>query len=742
MTALRKAPSTKSAKTPSVQPPVAEMRKKLEESLLDDPKLIKLHGFEAALQTPDERQAVKGIVIPYFDLAGKPLKDFWRYRFLEDPRRGFDRLTSKKAQRYTQPAKKQPRAYLSPSVKWTQAAKDTEATLIVTEGEFKAACACVMGFPTIGLGGVWNFTEKHAQTRELLPDLAQFEWHGRDVVVCYDSDAVHNDQVRKAEFRVAEALGVLGAHVRVARLPSLPDGRKCGIDDFLAHPDYGPDEFQRVLDKAESFAELEALYKLNLELAVVMNPVCYYVKYSHEPGGYLQKLDVGAVRAQRDMAEALATKFIMQQGPKKKDGSPGALVQVPLFLRWYHWEGRTTAKRMSYSPGSPGINGECLNTWGGWGVDPVSDEQLGGKRLDIDPWNKLLDIVFEGAEPEHRLWFERWLAYPFQHPGTKMLSCVVLSSRNHGIGKSFVSEILARIYGRGGDPYVARCLNGNEHVNAGKIDLNALTSGRNDWARGRQFVFGEDVRGTTANESREVRDQLKDAITRTTVRVDEKYMRPIEFEDRCNLMFSTNDPTVFQIDDEDRRFFVIESNADPASNEFYAMLDRWSKSHGPSHLHRHFLEFDLGDMAPNTRPPVTQVKREVADASTTWIDQWCHDLKDSPANILAGPYNMTVYRLYAQEDLLAILDPEDKKHISRSVFGRALRQARVPATWQIRMPDGRQRVLYAPMGTEGLPPMGAVYGKLYLEERGLLPEQTKGMKGGPLAKKYAAKAGA
>ena len=169
------------------------------------------------------------------------------------------------------------------------------------------------------------------------------------------------------------------------------------------------------------------------------------------------------------------------------------------------------------------------------------------------------------------------------------------------------------------------------------------------------------------------------------------------------------------------------------------MLDKWSKTHGPAHLHRHFLEFDLGDMAPNTRPPVTQVKRDVADASTTWMDQWCHDLKDSPDTVLAGPYNMTVYRLYTSEDLLAILDPEDKKHISRNAFGRALRQARIPATWQLRMPDGRQRVLFAPKGLEGLPPMGAVYGKLYLEERGLLPEQTKGMKGGPLAKKYAAK---
>lgn len=696
--------------------PVEAFHAKLAESLLDDAKLIKAHGFEPALATPDGRVALRGIVIPYYDINGKRTDDFWRYRFLEDPRKGFERLTTKKMQRYTQPVKKAPRTYFSPVVPWSKVAKDVAVPLVVTEGEFKAACACVHGFATLGLGGVWNFTEKHANGRTLLPDLSQIKWEGREVVVCYDSDAVHNDQVRKAEYRIAEALVTKGARVRVARLPTGNDGHKCGIDDFFASGRTAED-FQRVLDKAEPFAELEAMFKLNLELAVVMNPVCYYVKYSHEPDGYLPKMDVGAVRTQKDMAEALSTKTISIVIGKGKDGEPKTAL-VPVFTRWCQWDGRTTAKRMAYTPGAAGMNGELINTWSGWGVDPVTDDQMDGKPLDIQPWNDLLDVVFEGAEPEHRLWFERWVAYPFQHPGAKMLTCTILSSTNHGVGKSFVSEVIARIYGRGGDPYVRNCLNGNEHVNAGKIDLMALTSGRNDWARGRQFVFGEDVRGTTSSESREIRDQLKDAITRTTVRVDEKYMRPIEFEDRCNLMFSTNDPTVFQMDDEDRRFFVIETTALPRSNEFYQAIDRWSKSHGPAHLHRHFLQMDLGDFAPNTRPPMTSAKQSVQDASAAWVDQWAMDLRTAPKKILAGEYNLPIYRLYTVEDLLKLYDPDDKEKMSRPWFGNALRRARIPVTKQVRFPDGRQRVLFAPQGFDGLPASLTVLGKMYHEERG------------------------
>ena len=714
---------------------------KLAESLLDDPEIIAKHGFRFALTTPDERTSVPGIVIPYYTIDGKLQKDFWRYRFLEDTRKGFDRITEKKPQRYTQPLKAAPRAYLSPSISWRVIAEDPSQQVVITEGEFKAACACVHGVPTIGLGGVWNFTEKRSNARVLIPDLADFTWTGRDVVLCYDSDAVQNDQVRKAEFRVAEMLTTAGASVRVARLPSLPTGGKCGIDDYLASSTHDVDDFHDLLSVAEPFAELEALFRLNLELAVVMNPVCYYVKYTHVAQGYLPMMDVGSVRAQKDMAEALATKFIIQPAPPKKDGAPPPMQQIPLFQRWLQWEGRTTVKRMSYDPGSPCINGELINTWAGWGVTPVTDEQLGGKKLDIQPWRDLLDVVFEGIEPDQRMWFERWVAYPIQHPGTKMLTCAVLSSRNHGVGKSFISELLARIYGRSGEQ-LPGLLNGTGFVNAGKVDLTAITSGRNDWARGRQFVFGEDVRGTTAAESREVRDQLKDAITRTTVRVDEKYMRPIEFADRCNILLSTNDPTVFQMDAEDRRFFVVETFAEPRSIAFYQAIDTWARTHGPAHLHRYLLELPLGDFTPNTRPPMTEAKMAIHESSLTWLDLWCRDLKSAPKRTLAGEFKLPVYSLYTPEDLLALADPDGKQHLTRNALGRALRTARVECLpHQVPLPDGRQRILYAPFGAKNMPTKRADLGKLYFTERNLpipgeSPKENENGKAKPAQKKF------
>lgn len=677
----------------------------------------KILGLTLEAATPDRVFSVPGILIPYFDLSGKPLKDFWRYRLLKDLRSGFDKLTKKKQLRYTQPKHASPRAYFAPTLPWARIAKDPKVLIIVTEGELKAACGCsVAKLPTIGLGGVWNFTESVGYSRELLPDLEAIDWTDRPVIVLYDSDAASNDQVRKAEFRIADMLNAAGAAVKVGRLPALPDGKKCGLDDYVMT--CGVDALREVLDAAEGFAELEDLRRLNLELAVVLNPDVCYVKYA--AGRYLEGVDPGTPRAKRSMIELMAPHKSIIPVSDGKGGTTNR--QTPLFQRWAEWPGRTTVRAMDYAPGEAALNADLYNLWSGWGVEPVTDEQLNGAPPDVKPWHDLLDLLFQDAPREQRDWFERWCAYPIRYPGTKLLSCVILASRAHGVGKSFLGEILGRIYGRAGDPTMAGCLNSTTHVNAGKVDLMSLTSGRNTWARARQFVVGDDVRGTTSAETREIRDQLKDAVTRQTFRVDEKYQVPVELRDCCNMMFSTNEPEVFQMDEGDRRFFVFESTAAPESAEFYARVDRWSKSHGPSHLHRYFLEMDLGDFDARARPPVTEAKVGVVEASSSWLDFWARSLKDSPDLILQKDSVPLGFKLYSAEELLEVYVANnatnpDAARTTFTALGWALRRAGIAKRSGCSVPGKGQRILYAPGGFEGLPPGLKDLGTFYLTER-------------------------
>lgn len=633
-------------------------------------------GISWATATPDGKWPISGLLIRY----PAPYEDFWRYRF--HPNLPLPRNKTKPI-KYAQPAKSSCVPYISPLMDWGDLPAD--ADICITEGEIKSIIACKHGIPTIGLGGVWNFNSKNGLGEQSFV-LEGFPLEGRRVNIVFDSDAVVNDSVRKAEFALARQLSLRGARVFIARLPDDQGGVKVGMDDFILRN--GVDDLKQIIADASEFAEAVSLHKLNQEITLVVNPSIYYVKHTHDPKGFAPYLDVGAIRSSREMSETLLPhRIVVDNGDKK--------VVRPLFDIWNSWASRMTVRRMSYAPGEQTIENGILNLWTGWGVNPIPE----GSTPDVGPWDSLLSLLFAPEDAHLRQWFERWCAYPIQFPGTKILSCVIMSSRQHGVGKSFVSEILARIYGRAGDVAQGKLLNGTENVNAGKIDLNALTSGRNDWVRCKQFAFGEDVRGTTMQESREIRDQLKDAVTRSTVRIDEKYVKAVEFPDKCNLMFSTNDPTNFHMDDEDRRFFVYNSRAMPESQEFYQRIDTWAKSYGPAHLHRYFLDMDLGDFNPMGRPPVTETKRMVMAMNRSWVDDWALQLKENPEVVLVGSSGRPLFWTYSFNELFALYSAcrsDDK--VLRPMFDRALLAADIHRCVLPCKVRGGTQVIYFPRG--------------------------------------------
>ena len=111
--------------------------------------------------------------------------------------------------------------------------RDTQKTLFITEGIKKTDSGLSNGIACIvGLTGVWNYLSD--KTR--LPDWDEFLLKGREVVVAFDSDVMTKESPRAAILRFANWLEQLqGATVRYLVLPELPDGSKCGLDDWFAN---------------------------------------------------------------------------------------------------------------------------------------------------------------------------------------------------------------------------------------------------------------------------------------------------------------------------------------------------------------------------------------------------------------------------------------------------------------------------------------------------------------------------
>lgn len=600
---------------------------------LDHAKALKLEALtpeQTAKLHPTFKRA-PALKIPYFDLRGKPV-EFYRVRYLE--LNGFDAL-KKKPMRYTQLPGTAPAVYFPPlgGFRWDALAAARDRSLLITEGEKKAAAACAAGFPTIGLGGVWSWKSAKAGL-PLIPDLAAIAWEARDVYFVFDSDFRSNPDVMRALTALASELGARGAKPRMALLPAGADGKKVGLDDFLVA--CGPKDFAALLKTAEPFSMLEELWKLNAEVVYVRDPGIVIVLADG------QKLTPGAFKE-----HAFVNRYYFERQLSKEGHEH--LVKKPAAPAWLGWERRSELSRITYAPGKPRVLDGAYNYWPGWGVEP--------KRGDVRPWKELLDYFFD-ADGEARTWFERWWAYPIQHPGTKLYTASVVWGPVHGTGKSLIGYSVGKVYGK----------------NFTEISDTDLGGSFNEWVENKQLVMGDDV--TSSEYKKALMDELKFMITRHTLRVNAKYLPTYTVPDCVNYYFTANAPDAFTVEDTDRRYFVWEAPRAALPTAFYDRYDELLH-HGPlaSALFYHLLHLDLGGFNPRAAAPMTAAKKAMILDSKTDLGAWVATLKEAPDAVLRVGESVLAGDLFTTKQLLALYDPTESKRVSAVWLGRELKRA-------------------------------------------------------------------
>ena len=611
---------------------------KMSESQIDAASARKLH-YKACTpaQAPEGiPHAEVGILIPYFDIDGKQTK-FWRYRYLKPPAQtGFAAL-AKKPLRYVQPGKTVNEIYLPPVVKWRDVAAEPLQPIVITEGEFKAACVSInTDHPCIGLGGVWSWKAQRERL-PILPMFKQIKWTGRPVFICFDSDAVTNPMVMQAENALAKALTGLGAEPYVVRLPATEDGKKQGVDDFIVAQ--GPDAFDELLENLEPWSSAKELHELNEEVV--------YVRY---PGLIMEMNTLERMSCRSFVDHAYANRVYYEE----QTDSKGNVKLLPKSAprEWLKWGSRAEVPRVTYAPGEDRIteSGD-LNIWRGWAVEP--------KKGDISLWKKLLDYIFSSAKPEDRIWFERWLAYPLQYPGTKMYTSPVIWSLEHGTGKSFIGYSLFKIYGS----------------NATEVTDEDLYASHNEWAENRQFVMGDEI--TSGESKRGANDRLKSMITRQLLRLNPKFIPAYTVPDCINYYFTSNHPDSFFLEDGDRRHFVHEVVGSPLPDSFYKEYEDWIgkprvTGPGAAALFHHLLTLDLGDFNPMAKAPMTSAKAAMMNIGRSDLSTWVKMLRDDPDTVLRFDGKVIPFTLWRADDLLQLYDHDGKSKVTANGLAREL----------------------------------------------------------------------
>lgn len=617
-----------------------------------DAKKLKFEALTADQMAGLGYQRIDALKIPYFTPDGKPTA-FYRIRFL-GKLPGFAG-TVKKPLRYIQPKGTLNEVYLPPLLKaaWSEVLSDPAVPLLITEGELKAAKSCAEGVPCLGLGGVdvWRAGERGL---DMLTTLAEAKWTKRETFVVFDSDAATNENVVRAQNQLARALIDLGALVRIVNIPKGLNDAKQGLDDYLRVR--GVEALKVLLQEALPTAEGLALSEFNDEVVYIENP------------GFVIKQATGVIIPVGNFIQHTYANRSYTEVTQGKDGL--VRKKKPLAPRWIQWPSRFQLSGLTYKPGQPRVTqaGEW-NEWSGWGVEPEPG--------DIKPWSDMLDYVFKGVGgPEARLWFERWCAYPLQHPGVKLRTSVAIWSTQQGTGKTLIGYTLRDIYGK----------------NAIEIKERDLHASFNGWAKGKQFVIGDEV---TGSDKRSAADHLKGLITQEQIKVNEKYVPEYVMPDCINYYFNSNQPDAFFLDDTDRRYFIWEIVGAPAELSFYRRYDKWLKEgNGAAHLFHHLLHLDLGDFSPTAPAPRTRAKEAMTQDGKSDLGAWCHELKCDPTGTLRpflSPKAADECDLFTATQLHGWFDPTGAaKRVNPQVVGKELKRAglrQVNSDEPVRMAD-------------------------------------------------------
>jgi len=257
--------------------------------------------------------------------------------------------------------------------------------------------------------------------------------------------------------------------------------------------------------------------------------------------------------------------------------------------------GILVAERIEFMPGKEEITHDAdgcrvLNLWRPpqW---TVADDPKPTPFLDH------LDYLFgsEQVAIEHVI---NYLAHLVQRPWERIGHALLITSEAKGIGKSTLGKIVRRLVGE---------------QNSRAAQTKDLKSQFDGWLAGKLVIQVDEVYEAG---NWDLANKLKPLITEPTVSVNMKYGPQMEIENYARFIMFSNHTAPLNIEEGDRRYFIVNSKAEPKGDDYYDALNRYIDADaGMNSIFTFLARRDLSNFNPYRRPPMTEAKQEVIAVS-------------------------------------------------------------------------------------------------------------------------------
>jgi hypothetical protein len=315
-------------------------------------------------------------------------------------------------------------------------------------------------------------------------------------------------------------------------------------------------------------------------------------------------------------------------GKAKKKPSTWLLEQEPeIFKR---------ANSFEFNPKRPrGLNDvqgiPIVNRYRGPSIKP--------KAGDITMWKDTLIDVFDDAERAENM--EQYIAWCFQNQGDKAMWAPLWISPKKGIGKNWITNILAESYGLK-----------NFKPN---LKYKHVTGKFNSWIIGSQFaIINEVFLSNNFNKKQELSEEIKDLITEPYIHIEEKFRRGFDYPNTCNFILISNHEDCMNIADDERRYYIVKCTEVVRYRDYWKPRWEWALGDGKRFLMHHLQNVKIKDPdLYKERAPITDDMKELAKRSEHPIFKWLDEHRDAETGPFkrsnSGDYKVFNYMAVATE---------------------------------------------------------------------------------------------
>ena len=226
---------------------------------------------------------------------------------------------------------------------------------------------------------------------------------------------------------------------------------------------------------------------------------------------------------------------------------------------------------------------------------------------DVKPWLDHIEYLF--PDKKERDVLIDWMAHVVQVRGVK-IRWAPLVIGGQGVGKDLMIKPVAQ--------YLSH--------NYQEISPDRLFSQFNSYLEREMIVVQEMVR----HEKIEMYEKLKAMLAGTagdTLMIERKFETPYTVPNVTNFLFFSNHIDAVRLDPEDRRFFVIRSDAKAQGSAYYHALaeDFYVKADGWRKVVRWLKQRDLIHFETHQCPEATVAKQEMVDSQQVTLNRWLRE---------------------------------------------------------------------------------------------------------------------